>query len=27
VGIFKDTKIPELSDHEPVIFKVVKGRR
>lgn len=25
-GIFKDTAIPELSDHEPVIFKVVKGR-
>lgn len=25
--IFKDTRIPELSDHEPVIFKVVKGRR
>jgi len=27
VGIFKDTAIPELSDHEPVIFKVVKGTR
>jgi hypothetical protein len=26
VGIFKDVKIPELSDHEPVIFKVVKGK-
>lgn len=26
VGIVKDTKIPELSDHEPVVFKVVKGR-
>jgi len=25
-GIFKDTAIPELSDHEPVIFQVVKGR-
>lgn len=25
--IFKDTKIPELSDHEPVIFVVEKGRR
>ena len=25
--IFKDTKIPELSDHEPVIFRVVKGNR
>lgn len=25
-GIFKDVRIPELSDHEPVIFKVVKGR-
>jgi hypothetical protein len=25
-GIFKDTAIAELSDHEPVIFKVVKGR-
>jgi endonuclease/exonuclease/phosphatase family metal-dependent hydrolase len=24
VEIFKDTTIPELSDHEPVIFKVVK---
>lgn len=26
VDTFKDTVIPELSDHEPVIFKVVKGR-
>ncbi len=25
-GIKKDLLIPELSDHEPVIFKVVKGR-
>jgi len=24
-GIFKDTTITEFSDHEPVIFKVVKG--
>jgi hypothetical protein len=25
-GILKDTAIPELSDHEPVVFQVVKGR-